>query len=667
MKKFFLQNLMLLLCGFAWHVSAQTTPRKPVLTGDTCIGTTLTGAYPFGAIMELKWYKDNQMIEARGRYESTGSVVAKGTPETPNLLYDLGGITMYKGYLYMVQGQSVRKWLPGAATGTIVAGGNGKGSALNQFYSPVGVVVDKNGDLYISDYLTNSVRKWHPGAAAGTIAAGGNGYGAAANQFANPGPICMDRFGNIYISDHWNARVQKWAPGATSGVTVAGGNGKGSGANQLYEPSGVGVDYAGNIYVSDPYNYRVQKWAPGATTGVTVAGGNGQGLNANQLTGPAELSIDSIGTVYVMDGGKRVQRWDPGATYGVTVAGGSYYPAGTPEDSKVKFSRGLYVDPNKQVYIADIFDDRIRRFKIASPVNSVISNAAPGTYQFAITASNNQVYTSDPLRVSAIPAYPIIASPIETTRLAIIKFRVANNLPGAKYTWTVPPDATIISGQNTYWVTVKWGYNSGNITVTGSNSCGTSPVRVRYMTVPCGPENTPPDPSAINGPNPIAKQATASYEVANPAPGVDYNWVTPPNVNIVSGQGTYKLNVIWGNDSGNLSVTGSNSCATSQTRTLFVSIATPPKTLSNDKDAIATIYPNPTASNASIAFTSPKITAYELTVTNMSGKPLIKQKGTANAGKNTTDLNISNFNRGVYLVNIKYADNSTQVLKINKQ
>lgn len=54
------------------------------------------------------------------------------------------------------------------------------------------------------------------------------------------------------------------------------------------------------------------------------------------------------------------------------------------------------------------------------------------------------------------------------------------------YTWTVPSGATITSGQGTTSITVNYGSNSGDITVTADNSCGASSPRTLAITIPGG-------------------------------------------------------------------------------------------------------------------------------------------------------------------------------------
>ena len=66
------------------------------------------------------------------------------------------------------------------------------------------------------------------GATEGVVVAGGNDRGTNLNQLNGPSGIFVDDDGSIYISEQVNDRIVKWLPGATAGIVVAGGNGKGS-------------------------------------------------------------------------------------------------------------------------------------------------------------------------------------------------------------------------------------------------------------------------------------------------------------------------------------------------------------------------------------------------------------------------------------------------------
>jgi hypothetical protein len=93
--------------------------------------------------------------------------------------------------------------------------------------------------------------------------AGGNGPGTAADQFACPFDVVVDSNGDLHVSDPGNHRVQRWAPGGTSGVTVAGGYGQGTAAWQFKSAGRVALHSSRDLYIADGGNHRVQRWALG--------------------------------------------------------------------------------------------------------------------------------------------------------------------------------------------------------------------------------------------------------------------------------------------------------------------------------------------------------------------------------------------------------------------
>ncbi|CAF0763281.1 unnamed protein product [Adineta steineri] len=174
------------------------------------------------------------------------------------------------------------------------------------------LAMDKNGSIYICDYYANEVRRWKDGdKTRGTIVAGGNGYGTDLNQFRSPRCIFVDDDYSVFVSDWGNDRVMKWKQGATEGIAVAGWNNNGGNLDQLSNPEGVLVDQLGHIYVADYNNHRVVRWCDGDIYGSVVVGGNGVGNGSNQLNSPARLSFDTEGNLYVVDQrNRRVQKFE---------------------------------------------------------------------------------------------------------------------------------------------------------------------------------------------------------------------------------------------------------------------------------------------------------------------------------------------------------------------
>ncbi|WP_415830964.1 FG-GAP-like repeat-containing protein, partial [Flavobacterium weaverense] len=258
----------------------------------------------------------------------------------------------------------------GKGTAITVAGGNGIGSALNQFNQSRGVFVDPSGNIYIADASNHRIQKWAPGASSGTTVAGGNGIGSAANQLYGPSSVYVDTSGNIYIADGSNYRIQKWTPGATSGITVAGGNGMGLAANQLYYTNGFFVESNGNIFVADGLNSRIQKWVPGATTGTTVAGGT-NGSAANQLNNATDVFVDNYGNIYITDANNnRIQKWATGATTGITVAGGNGMGSAA---NQIYFPSGISVDNIGNIFIVDSFNNRIQKWSLNATSGTTVA------------------------------------------------------------------------------------------------------------------------------------------------------------------------------------------------------------------------------------------------------------------------------------------------------
>jgi sugar lactone lactonase YvrE len=253
--------------------------------------------------------------------------------------------------------------------GTTVAGGNGRGSANNQFSSPDRVVIDGSGNLYVSDRNNDRVQKFAPGSTIGVTVAGGNGRGSGPTQLNQPRGIAIDINGNLYVADRTNDRVQKFPPNSTSattGITVAGGNGTGSAPNQFDLPLDVFIDGSGNLYVVDNANARIQKFPPNstsATSGTTVAGGNGTGNAPNQFDGPTALFIDSSGNLYVGNAnGSRVQKFPPNSTSATasTIVAGDNGSGSAP--NQLSNSQAILVDGSGNLYVADNNNHRIQKF-----------------------------------------------------------------------------------------------------------------------------------------------------------------------------------------------------------------------------------------------------------------------------------------------------------------
>jgi sugar lactone lactonase YvrE len=159
----------------------------------------------------------------------------------------------------------VMKYLSGATSGTVVAGGNGQGSATNQLNYPIGLYFDSSSNsLLIANSVGHNIVRWVVGANSWTLVAGSiSGTSGSTSTLLNqPQDVVLDSMGNLYVADGYNNRVQFFLAGQSSGVTIAGTGTPSSTATGLYLPTSVAVDAQFNVYVSDYQNLRVQKFQP---------------------------------------------------------------------------------------------------------------------------------------------------------------------------------------------------------------------------------------------------------------------------------------------------------------------------------------------------------------------------------------------------------------------
>ncbi|CAF3722765.1 unnamed protein product [Rotaria sordida] len=163
----------------------------------------------------------------------------------------------YDDAIYIADGanQRVVKWIPGATTGQVVAGGNGKdanhGETIVDDILCYGLALDNEGSLYISDQVYNSIVKWP---------AGGNEQGPAKNQLIAPQSVVVNDSSTVYVVDYGNDRVTRWSEGSTSGNIILGQPGWGDDTSYISRSTDLVFNRHRNLYVLDNMNVRIPKF-----------------------------------------------------------------------------------------------------------------------------------------------------------------------------------------------------------------------------------------------------------------------------------------------------------------------------------------------------------------------------------------------------------------------
>jgi streptogramin lyase len=255
---------------------------------------------------------------------------------------------------------------------------DGTGSAA-RFNAPNGMIADGSGNIYVADYGNNTVRKIMPGGQVTTVAgqAGtvGSADGMGSNaRFNSPSWVAMDGAGNLYVTDFGNDTIRKITPGGMvstlAGTAGVSGRSDGTGNSAQFDgPSGIAVDSAGNVYVGDFYNNTIRKITPGGAVttlaGTPVGGGAFDGTgSAARFNGPGGLAVDGEGNVYVADiFNNAIRKVTPAGV--VTTLAGQAAQAGSMDNQGdyATFNNpiALAIDGGGNLYVADYGNDTIRK------------------------------------------------------------------------------------------------------------------------------------------------------------------------------------------------------------------------------------------------------------------------------------------------------------------
>ncbi|CAF1089106.1 unnamed protein product [Adineta steineri] len=189
----------------------------------------------------------------------------------------------------------------------------------------------------------------------GITVAGGNGNrnGQELNQLSYPRGIFIDNDKSIYIADCLNNRIVKWELNSNEGQIIAGENGKENQNNQLDGPLDIIFDKKNNSFIiSEFFNQRVIRYFYKNQTNQQIT---------NRNTYPFGLAIDENGFVYIADiYNHEVRRWKQGDKYGELVAGGNGQGNHFNQLNKPTF---IFIAEDHSLYISDWNNHRVMKWK----------------------------------------------------------------------------------------------------------------------------------------------------------------------------------------------------------------------------------------------------------------------------------------------------------------
>lgn len=527
--------------------------------------------------------------------------------------------------------------------GTGIAGFSGDGGSATdaKLNNPVGVIVDRIGNVYVADFRNQCIRKINTSGIISTIAGtpmvygyGGDGGPATGAEIYYPGDIAIDRTGNLYLAEEWNNRIRKID---TFGIitTVAGigpsgflsgtfsGDGGAATSAGINFPTSVVVDTLGNIYFTDQGNQRIRKVNTAgiistiAGTGVSGYGGDGIAATLAQMNNPGGIALDAVGNIYVGDAGNsRVRKIDASgimSTFAGTGTAGYTCDGCAATASELNTLCGVFVDDTGNVYISDHDNNRIR--KVSAPV----ANPAfiSGASRSIIVCENypavsiNSLLSVSPVGPGSIVGWELSSGPAHGSVMATftgVGVSGSDTLTPAGLTYT---PATGFTGSDSFRVWIVNG--AGTVTDT---------IAI-YVTV-----NPSPVVGAITGVPYVCMGSDTTYLADTSVGGV---WITSNSaVALVTGAGAV-YGVSAGIDTVSYILTNSDfDCSTSVMLPVNVEDCEGVRNVSGFSINDVAIYPNPNEGEFTVKVTSDIIEPVQIVITNLLGQKVMGTNGETN-------------------------------------
>ncbi len=241
----------------------------------------------------------------------------------------------------------------------------------------------------------------------------------------HPRQIAINSDGQIYVAEEFNHRISVFNPDGTLATTfgefgqlyvegdpyfsLMSGTQSGGVFNR---PSGIAIGPSGNIYVSDTWNYRIQVFTPDGKFLNSWGqrgefGNNAQADPVDGFWGPRGIAVDSNENVYVADtGNKRVRVYTSTGQYVRDIGS-----AGS-ENGQLDEPSSVTISTDGLLYVTDYWNKRISVFSLDGlpmttftgtdgiPVNSFkvrgwLEDQGNRPY-LAIDPERNLIYITDP-------------------------------------------------------------------------------------------------------------------------------------------------------------------------------------------------------------------------------------------------------------------------------
>jgi len=279
--------------------------------------------------------------------------------------------------------------------------------------------------------------------------------------------------------------------------------------------------------------------------------------------------------------------------------------------------------------------------------NSITVSFAVDAQSGSITAQGNTICGSG----TASPALNVTVDPLPAAAGAItgsatvcsgaqaVAYSVGTIAIATGYTWTLPAGATIAGGANTNAITVNFGTASGNVSVVGTNACGSGFTSPAY---------------AVNvSPKPDAPVVTLSGYVMTSSSVSGNQWYHDGNMVVGASSQTYTApasqpGFFW-------TVVNLTGCSSDESNHIYI------QGVGINENSIAKyeVYPVPSDGLFTASLTYPVAASFNITVYNQLGVMIYQKKDILVNGTLEQQIDIRSAPAGIYTVVFNNSDSKT--------
>lgn len=184
-----------------------------------------------------------------------------------------------------------------------------------------------------------------------------------------------------------------------AGSTSGSSDGMGTAA-QFYDPYGIAIDATGNLYVTETSIGRICKITPDGMV-TTIAGGRGTGYveavgTEAKFNMPRGIAVDANGYVYVAEERNHcVRKISPEGTVSTFAGNGTAgFNDALGSEAKFNYPIGVAVDAAGYVYVGDRSNNRIRKITPEGQVSTLASGVFSNLWGISVDATGN-VYVGE--------------------------------------------------------------------------------------------------------------------------------------------------------------------------------------------------------------------------------------------------------------------------------